>query len=135
MRLQFHALVFIFCLNLAVTLVTALNLPGAGIIPATTEITTQTPDSDPSAIVQEWTPPSGIFIVGDIISGLNFLWRYVRMLIDGFPALIESIGMAVIPDASGQVAFSIIAWALRGVFYLLMSIFIIEFISGRVLVD
>lgn len=139
MRVQFQILAFIVCLNLAVGLSIALGLPGTGYVQATapSNATEYEEHFNATEIAQGWgaTPYSGIPVIGDIFSGFQFLWRNLQYLIDGFPMLLTWISDTYIIDAGAQTAFNIIANALRAVYALLITIFVIEFITGRVMTD
>ena len=81
------------------------------------------------------TPFSGIPLIGDIFAGFNLLWQNIHYLVDGFPLLLTYISDSYITSYEGQVAFMVIANVLRAVYALLITFFIIEFISGRVFTD
>lgn len=141
MKLQFAILVFMACLNLGIGLTVALGLPG-------TEFLTPNMPSNPAMNstsyeqyfnateqAEQWrsNPVSGIPIVGDIYSAFNFFTRNWQWLIDGFPTLLTWISDNLITDPSAKTAFWIIANALRAIYAVLMSVFVIEFIGGRIL--
>lgn len=88
-------------------------------------------------IEQGWssTPFNGVPIIGDIFSGFQFFIQNMQFLIDGFPMLLTWIADSYITDASAYSAFTVITWALRALYGLLISTFLIEFISGRVFSD
>lgn len=90
-----------------------------------------------TAIASGWegSPFSGIPMIGDIFAGFNFLWQNIKYLIDGFPALLTYIDNSFITSSEGHIAFLIITNALRAVYALLITMFLIEFISGRVFTD
>jgi hypothetical protein len=81
------------------------------------------------------TPFSGIPMIGDIFGGFNFLIQDIGYLIDGFPTLLTYIRNTYLTDGDGQFAFDVIANLLRAIYALLISLFLIEFISGRILSD
>ena len=139
MQTQWKILLFIVCLNLATGMCIALALPGTAYVSANMPTN---PASNASAyeshfnateVSKGWeaTPFSGIPIIGDIFSGFDFLWRNLRFLIDGFPTFLNWISDTYLVDASARAAFSIISNGLRAMFAILMSIWVIEFISGR----
>jgi hypothetical protein len=74
-------------------------------------------------------------VIGDIFSGFNFLYQNLGYLIDGFPMVLGWIKDNYITSPDGILAFDLIALALRAVYALLISFFLIEFISGRVFTD
>ena len=88
-------------------------------------------------VAEGWkaTPFSGIPVIGDIFGGFNFLWQMVGYMFDGVPTLLTWISDSYITDPVGQTAFLIIANLLRAVYALLITTFLIEFISGRVFTD
>lgn len=140
MRIQYEILLFIFILNLVVGLAIALGFPGTEYVSPSgtgvnaTEYETHFNSTD---ISSGWsaTPFSGIPVIGDIFGGFNFLIQDIGYLIDGFPTLLVYMRNTYITDADGQLAFDIIANVLRAVYALLISLFLIEFISGRVITD
>jgi hypothetical protein len=138
-KIQFQILLFILCLNLAVGLAIDLSLAG-------TEYVTPTGGSNSSDyegtfnatdIGGSWkaSPFSGIPVIGDIFSAFQFLFTHVQMLIDGFPTFLGWISDTYIVDASGRVAFAVIANALRAVYAVLMAFWFIEYIGGRYFTD
>ena len=130
-----------FVLNLTVGLVIELQLPGTAYANPTWQGSVNATEYEThfnaTEIAGDWDPSpfSGIPIVGDIFAGFDFLWRVFGYLIDGFPTLLTWIGNSFISDATGRLAFFVITNAIRGVQALLMTLFIIEFISGRVFTD
>lgn len=140
MKAQFKVLVFIACLNLSIGMIIGLQLPGTEYIqPAQPDMSAEEYEEHFNAtdIAEAWgaTPFSGIPIIGDIFSGLNFLWSNFAYLIDGFPMLLQWISDSYVLDAETQTALNYIIMALRGLYALMMGILVIEFISGRVLTD
>ena len=140
MRVQWEILLFLFVLNLVVGLVVVLQVPGTAYAnPATTGVNATEYEGHFNAteVAQSWsaTPFSGIPIIGDIFGGFNFLITTLGYLIDGFPVLLTWIKDSYITDVTAQIAFDIIANVLRAVYALLATIFIIEFISGRIFTD
>lgn len=141
MKTQWEILLFIFILNIAVGVVIVLQFPGTAYASPTYTSTVNGTEYEEhfnaTEIAEGWsaTPFSGIPIVGDIFGGFNFLWQTLGYLIDGFPTLLTWISNSFIADAAGQTAFWIVANAIRGVEALLITLFIIEFISGRVFTD
>lgn len=141
MKTQWEILLFIFVLNLSVGLVIVLQLPGtaysnpSGI--GSVNGTEYESHFNATETAKSWsaTPFSGIPVIGDIFGGFNFLWQAIGYLIDGFPTLLTWIGDSLIVDPAGQLAFAVIANVLRGVEALLVTLFLIEFISGRIFTD
>ena len=131
---------FIFCLNLAIGLVIVLQFPGTvNVNPAGAGVNATEYEAHFNATVlgKGWqqTPFSGIPMIGDIFGGFNFLIQDIGYLMDGFPVLLLQLRDTYITDQAGIDAFDVIANALRAVYALLISIFLIEFISGRVFSD
>lgn len=139
MKLQFRILMFIVCLNLATGLAIALALPGTEYVQATVpeDMGDYEEHFNATEIANKWSanPLSGIPVIGDIFSGFYFLWQNIEYLLDGFPMLLTWIGDTYITDASAQTSFQIIAMALRAVYAILMSVVLVEFISGRYFTD
>jgi hypothetical protein len=88
-------------------------------------------------IAKGWssTPFSGIPLIGDIFAGFNFMYQNLGYLIDGFPILLNWLKDSFITDPTARLAFDILANALRAVFALLICIFFIEYIGGRIISD
>jgi len=140
MKIQFEILLFIACLNLATGMILALSLAGTENVavnqpPISAEDYESHFNASETASGWDTNIITGIPIIGDIFSGFNFLFSNAQYLIDGFPTLLTWIGDNYIIDQSGRDAFNYIAWALRGVYAILMSILVIEFISGRYMTD
>lgn len=140
MKVQWQILLFIIVLNLTVGLVIALQVPGTEYVGATSPNVNGTDyesQFNATKIAKGWspTPFSGIPIIGDIFAGFNFLWQMFGYVIDGFPTLLTWISDTYITDAGGQTAFFIIANVIRAIEAVLISTFIIEFISGRIFTD
>ena len=139
MKTQFQILLFIACLNLATGMIIALALPGTEYVQATNPSNSSEYEEHFNATetAGDWGENiiTGIPIIGDIFSGFNFLWRNFQYLIDGFPMLLTWLSDTFIVDASAKTAFTIIANVMRALFAILMTVFAIEFISGRVTTD
>ena len=140
MRIQFQILLFFVCLNLATGMVIALELPGTEYVqPAKPEMSAEDYEAHFNATetAEGWgaTPILGIPVIGDIFSGFQFLFNNIRYLIDGFPMFLAWVSDTYIIDAGAQTAFGYITNALRAIYAILMSIFVMEFISGRVVTE
>jgi len=139
MKTQWTILLFIACLNLATGMVIALALPGTEYVQATnpSNVSEYEEHFNATETAENWgaTPFSGIPVVGDIFSGFQFLFRNFRYLIDGFPMLLTWLSDTFIVDASAKTAFFVITNVLRAIFAILISMFVIEFISGRIMTD
>lgn len=140
MRVQWEILLFLFCVNLAFGIVIQLNAPGTVYIKAEYEgISPEEYEAhfNSTDIATSWsgTPFSGIPMIGDIFGGFNFLWQNIKYLVDGFPALLNYFDATFITSSEGHAAFFIITNSLRAVYALLISVFLIEFISGRIWSD
>ena len=140
MKILWEILLYLFIINLVVGLVIVLAVPGAVYAnPAALDVNAIDYEQHFNAtdVAESWsaTPFSGIPVIGDIFGGFNFLWQNIGYLIDGFPVLLTYISDSYITDPSGQIAFAIIANVLRAVYALLITLFLIEFISGRIFTD
>jgi len=139
-KTQVRILIFMACLNLSVGLVVGLQLAGTEFVQAgnhTISAEEYEEHFNATDVAEGWksSPFSGIPIIGDIFSGLNFLWSNFQYLIDGFPIFLQWISDTYILDAETQAALNYVIWALRGLYAIMITIFAIEFISGRVLTD
>ena len=139
MKTQWAILLFIACLNLSVGMIIALALPGTEYVQASNPSNASDYEAHFNATetAESWgaTPFSGIPMIGDIFSGFQFLWRNFQYLIDGFPMLLNWLSDSFIVDASAKTAFFIITNVMRALFAILTSMFVIEFISGRIMTD
>ncbi len=136
MRIQWEILLFIFCLNLAIGLTIQLGFAGVSFVsPAQPGVNATEYEShfNSTKIAIGWaaTPFSGIPLIGDIFAGFNFLYQNLGYLIDGFPILLGWIKDSFITDDTGRLVFDVLANALRALYALLISMFLIEYISGR----
>jgi hypothetical protein len=139
-RLQWELLLFLFCINLGIGIIIQLNAPGTLYVRAAYEgVTPEEYEAhfNSTEIATSWsgTPFSGIPMIGDIFAGFNFMWQNIKYLVDGFPALLNYFDSTFITTADGHTAFFIVTNALRAVYALLISVFLIEFISGRIFSD
>lgn len=139
MRVQMQILLFMACLNLSTGLAIALAVPGTAYVQATNPSNVSEYEShfNASEVAESWgaTPFSGIPVIGDIFSGFQFLWRNIQYLIDGFPMLLQWISDTFIVDATAKTAFAVIMNVMRALFAISISIFAIEFISGRYMTE
>lgn len=140
MKTQVRILLFIVCLNLAVGMIIGLGLPGTEYVqPAKPSVSAEEYEEHFNATetASGWqaSPYSGIPIIGDIFSGFQFLFINCRYLIDGFPMVLGWISDTYVLNAETQTALNYIIWALRGMYAVMMSLFVIEFISGRIMTD
>ncbi|MFA5365386.1 MAG: hypothetical protein WC325_09435 [Candidatus Bathyarchaeia archaeon] len=133
-------MLFLFCLNLAIGVAVSLNIPGTVYVRAAyngMNVTEYEAHFNSTEIATGWqgSPFSGIPMIGDIFAGFNFLWQNIAYLVDGFPALLTYIDNSFITTSEGHVAFYVIEGVLRAIYALLISMFLIEFISGRIWTD
>lgn len=139
LKTQFRILMFMVCLNLSVGLIIGLALPGSEWVQASTPINASEYESHFNAteIAEGWesTPFSGIPIIGDIFSGFNFLWVNIQYLLDGFPMFLTWVSDTYLTDPEAKTAFGLIAWTLRGIYAVIMSVMAIEFITGRMFTE
>jgi len=131
---------FILCFNLSIGLVLALGLPGTAYVSPTDPTKTETDyesQFNATEIAEGWKPTFsvGILVIDEVFSMFNFMWRNMVFLLDGFPQMLAWIGYTFSVDADGQAALAFIAWAWRAMFAITMSIFVIEFVSGRYMSD
>jgi hypothetical protein len=140
LRIQWELLLGLFIVNLAVGIVMGLSLPGTAYVaggPSGVNATDYEAHFNATGIATSWdaTPFSGIPVIGDIFAGFSFIYQNIQYLIDGLPKLLDYISQTYIPDGDGQTAFAVIANALRAIYAFLVTVFLIEFISGRVWSD
>lgn len=118
----------------------ALNVPGTVYVKAayngmSAEEYEQTYNATQIATGWESSPFSGIPMIGDIFAGFNFLWQNIQYMVDGFPILLNYFDYTFITDETGHLAFLTVTNALRALYAVLFSMFLIEFISGRIWTD
>ena len=139
MKAAWQLLLGLFVINLSIGVVIGLQLPGTGYVASGSVVNASAYEShfNASAIASGWggTPFSGIPIIGDIFSGLGFLWQNIQYIVDGLPMFLNWIKDSYITDPSAALAFDIIAGAIRAIYAFLFAIFVIEFISGRFMSD
>lgn len=131
-----------FLLNLVIGISIILAFPGTAYTSGVageemTNATQYEAHFNATEIAEGWdmSPLSGVPIIGDIFAGFNLFWQYMGYLIDGFPSLLVWIGDSLIGSYEGQVTFTTIANVIRAAQALLIAVFLIEFISGRVFSD
>lgn len=139
MKTQWEILLYVLCFNLAIGIIVGVSVPGTAFFSPTTPLEPETAEGqfDPEEIM-EWgsTPFSGIPLIGDIFAGFQFFIRNFRFLFDGFPLLLEWMADSFgITGTEAEAPFTVITWTIRVIFYALISVFLIEFISGRVFSD
>lgn len=141
MKLAFEIAFYIMCINLATGIVIGLNLGNVNAVMQPTKTYIDPLDLEEqfnaTAQAESWssTPFTGIPIIGDIFAGFDFLIRNIAFLLGGFPYLLEWFADSFIVDPTAHASFSLISNALRGLFAVIMSWFVVEFISGRVIVE
>jgi len=138
MKVQWQLLLGLFVINLAIGIVMGLALPGTAFVAnGQTTNATQYEQQFNSTKIEQWggngNPLQGIPVIGDIFGGFIFLTQNIRFLMDGLPSLLTYFEHSYITDPSGQLAFEVIAGALRAIYAFLIVIFLIEFISGRII--
>jgi hypothetical protein len=148
MKLQIEILLIIASLNIAVTLV--FTLANLGVIPGVTYIyqnntviTGQTMEetfngtqtADTWASGQTALNPLNLYGNLNLLAMVTSFFGTIRLLIDGFPALLDWIKFTFISDATGMLVFDAFAWGIRGLFGLMIFLFAIEFISNRNVTD
>lgn len=135
-KVTWELLLGLFIINLAVGVVMGLALPGTAYVaggPSGVNATEYEQHFNATGIATGWraTPFSGIPVIGDIFAGFSFIYQNIQYLIDGLPKLLDYISQTYIIDAGAQQAFWVISNALRAIYALLATVFLIEFISGR----
>ena len=137
MKAAWELLLGLFIINLSIGVVMGLALPGTAAVHAGGPIAnaTQYESQFNSSKIETWggngNPLQGIPVIGDIFGGFLYLTQNIQFLIDGLPQLLNFIKDSYITDPSGQLAFDIIANALRAIYAFLICLFLVEFISGR----
>ena len=140
MRAAWSLLLGLFVINISIGIVIGLALPGTGYVSSGSGVVNATvyeQHFNASSIASGWggTPFSGIPIIGDIFSGLGFLWQNIQYIVDGLPMFLNWVRDSYITDPGAILAFNIIAGALRAIYAFMFAIFVIEFISGRLVSD
>jgi hypothetical protein len=141
LKVQWQLLSGLFVINLAIGIVMGLALPGTAFAHAGGPIAnaTQYEQQFNSSKIEGWggngNPLQGIPVIGDIFGGFLYLIQNIQFLIDGLPQLLNFIKDSYISDPSGQLAFDVIANALRAVYAFLICLFLIEFLSGRYITE
>jgi hypothetical protein len=137
LKAAWELLLGLFLINLSIGVVMGLALPGTAVVHAGGPIAnaTQYEQQFNSSKITSWggngNPLQGIPVIGDIFGGFLYLTSNIQFLIDGLPQLLNFIKDSYITDASGKVAFDVIANALRAIYAFLICLFLIEFLSGR----
>lgn len=141
MRVQWELLLGLFIINLSIGVIMnpALGFAGTGQIQTPTYIDAGEYEEhfNGTQIADSWDYSlfSGIPVVGDIYSGLSYFVQNLGYLIDGLPMFLNWIKEGYIHDSTAQLAFDVVAGAIRALYALLIAMLIIEFISGRYLTD
>jgi hypothetical protein len=139
LKTQWELLLGLFIINLVVGVVIGLSMPGTGYVSTSAPVNASQYEDhfNSTAIAKGWgsTPFSGIPVIGDIFAGFGFLWQNIQYLVDGLPMFLNWIKTSYIVDPTAQLAFDVIANAIRALYALLIAIFLIEFISGRIITD
>jgi hypothetical protein len=136
-KAAWELLLGLFIINLSIGVVMGLALPGTAFVHASSPTTnaTQYEQQFNSSRIEQWggngNPLQGIPVIGDIFGGFLYLTQNIQFLIDGLPQLLNFIKDSYIQDPGGQLAFDVIANALRAIYAFLIALFLIEFISGR----
>jgi hypothetical protein len=137
LKAAWELLLGLFIINLSIGVVMGLALPGTAAVHSGGPITnaTQYEQQFNSSKIEGWggngNPLQGIPVIGDIFGGFQYLIGNIQFLIDGLPQLLNFIKDSYITDPSGQLAFDVIANALRAIYAFLICLFLIEFVSGR----
>lgn len=126
--------------NLVIGVIIALQVPATEYVsPVSPTVNSTEYESHFNAteVAEGWkaTPFSGVPVIGDVFAGFNFFWQMMGYMADGLPTLLDWICYSFITDANGQIAFWILANAIRAIQAALVVTFLIEFFSGRVITD
>jgi len=139
MKVQFQILLFMVCLNLATGLIMELGLPGTEYVQGTkpSDASDYEEHFNATETAEAWraTPYSGIPIIGDVFSAFQIMWRSIQYLVVGFPLFLYWVGDNFIIDASARASFNVIVVTLVAIEGILITFFIIEFVSGRIIAD
>lgn len=144
MRVQTQILIFILCINTMFTLVLNLNAAGTPIgglqyvqpTNTTGSFNDTTSRFNATQIANQWSQNTfNIPVIGDIWSGFSFLIKNIGYLLGGFAFMFAWIGDSMLTDSSARVAFDILSGAIGAIFSVLMALWMVEIISGRVLND
>lgn len=140
MKLQFQILIFMVILNVVTGVVIALELPATAFsqpLDGSGDVDDYEGRFNATDIADRWSsnPFSGIPVVGDIFGGLYLFFDQIRFLIDGFPMFLDWVSYSYLTDVSGQTAFNHIANVFRIIYAVVIAVFMIEFITGRIMTD
>lgn len=141
MMTQFKVLLFILCINVIAIAVLTTTTSGTPMFPfvkysqplnSTGTVEEYEENFNGTGLVDTWQPQSGFGFAGDIFSGLNMFWSIFRFLIDGLPMTLEWVG-SFVPAAS--TAFTVFAWIIRILTGVMTTTLVVEFITGRQLLE
>ena len=144
MRVQTQILIFILCINVSFTLLMNLNASGTPIggmnyvqpLNASSSFNDTINQYNATAVASAWSQNTySIPVIGDIFSGFSFLIKNMAYLLGGFAFMLSWIGDGMIVDSGARAAWVVITGALSAMFAVLMFLWMIELISGRVLND
>jgi hypothetical protein len=140
MRAQWELLLGLFLINISMTMVMALGLPGTSFLATgTTGTIDVTTYQQQLTKIEGWggngNPLQGIPVIGDIFGGFMFLTQNIQFLIAGLPTFLTYISNTYITDPTAQLSFQVIAVAITAIYLFLIGMFFVEFISGRVFTD
>ena len=135
MKWQTEIIIFIICLNLSTGLVVELGAPGTDyaspVIPE--NATDYEGHYNATEIAQDWSsrPLANVPILGDIYYGFQTFFRLISYVFVGFPTFLYSLGDNFITDEAGLNAYHAIAGVIGALFFVVMSFYIVWYISGR----
>lgn len=144
MKTQMYFLIAIACMNITIFMVMNARgenneylFPGVNYtrpLNASGTVSNYEERFNASDVVEKWqsTPFSGIPVIGDIFSGLSLFYNQYRFLIDGVPALTDWFSSFV---PVNNTAFAIFSNAFRVLVAIMVATLLIEFVSGRRLID
>lgn len=128
---------YVLCLNIAITIITGLNLAGTEYTQPQASLNTSDFEStyNSTEIAEGWQP--GFFdVLAGIFAGFQFFFTHIHWLIVGFPMFLYSLGDTYIVDATVRTQYNLFIVApLVALFVFLMSFWFIEYIGGRYFTD
>jgi len=132
---QTNIIIFVICLNVATGLICELNAPGTEYVNPSNPEEFEDYESHYNAteIAQGWSsnPLNSVPLLGDIYYGFQTFFRLVSYVFVGFPTFLYSLGDYFITDQAGLDAYHLVAGAVTAMFFVVMALYIVWFISGR----
>ncbi len=141
MQTQFRIILWFLLFNIVAFVVLNATTNGEYLFPgvdqmhpinATGNVTEYEDQFNGTQLVEGWQPAGNYGFAGDLFSGLNMFWNMFRFIIDGVGMTIEWVA-TFIPAAS--TALTWVAYIIRGIMAAIAASMVIEFITGRQLLD